>query len=229
MLKKLLLLTSLVASLISSEIKTNFTFGEELFQGKFQNDMNYFNSNYTINFKDKLQINIWGEFEFSEVLAVDLRGNIFIPKIGVVKAQGKTSDELLKVIQHKIKTFYTSNIFCYINLLSYEKINVVVGGNIKTPGSYSGYPNDLILNFIDKAGGISKGGSYRNIEIHRQNKVIKNIDLYEFLNKGVLAQFQFENGDTIFIKNTDNFINLYKDNQKIKYEIDGIKEFFFYS
>ncbi|MCW1634426.1 polysaccharide export protein, partial [Campylobacter jejuni] len=57
----------------------------------------------------------------------------------------------------------------------------------------------------DKAGGINlEYGSFRDIQILRNNSVIKNIDLYDFLLKGQMDLFPFRR-DVILVGNVQNY------------------------
>jgi len=194
-------------------------FASDLFNGNFSKNKNYFNDKYLISYKDKIKIDVWGEINFSSVLTVDLKGNILIPKIGVIKAQGYNSTQLQNIIVKKLKSFYKKNVSAYINIKSYEKINIIVAGNVKNNGTYSGYPNDLLLNYIDMAGGISNNGDYRNIIIKRNNKIIKIFDLYDFKINGNINFFQFKNGDIIFIPLNKKHITIKTPNNEIIYQI----------
>ena len=77
------------------------------------------------------------------------------------------------------------------------------------PGLYSGLSSDSLLNFIDQAQGIRpQAGSFRLIEIKRNNQVVRKVDLYEFMAKGQLAFFQFQDGDVINIKGNNKLVSV---------------------
>jgi len=207
------------------EVQTKeLIFGSQLFNGNFSTQKNSFNELYQINYKDELQLNIWGEIEFSQKIKVDLKGNIYIPKVGVVHAQGITSTVLEKRINNKLKTLYKSNVKSYINILGYEEINIIVTGKVKRPGSYNGFPNDLLLSFIDKSGGLIENSNYRKVIIKRNNKEIKTIDLYSFLTDGNIESFQFKNGDVIYVPESNNYINVKINDKKYKFFLKNKKE-----
>jgi protein involved in polysaccharide export with SLBB domain len=54
----------------------------------------------------------------------------------------------------------------------------------KQPGNYSISSLATVYNALFLGGGPGKNGSYRNIELLRNNKVYKNIDIYKFLVNG---------------------------------------------
>jgi len=200
------------------EVKNNeLIFGSQLFNGNFSTQKNSFNETYKINYKDELMLNIWGEIELSSKINVDLKGNIFIPNIGIVRAQGVTSKELEERINKKLKTLFKSNIQSYINILGYEEINIIVAGKVKQPGSYTGFPNDLLLSFLDKSGGLLENSNYRNIIVKRANATLKHIDLYSFIMSGNIDSFQFRNGDVIYVPESNNYVKVQIDEKKYKF------------
>ena len=178
-------------------------FGNNLFTGHFRNiQQPSFNKDYLINIGDIVNIRIWGAFEFSADIPVDTQGNIFLPKVGTVQVLGVRNRDLLAVVEEKIKKSYKDMVFVYANVANYQPITVFVTGNVNNPGLYQGMSSDSVLQYIDRAGGISlKYGSFRNIEIFRGRKVVKKIDLYSFLVSGRNDLFQFQGGDVISINN----------------------------
>ena len=185
-------------------------FGNNLFRGHFRNiQQPSFNKDYLINIGDIINIRIWGAFEFSAEIPVDTQGNIFLPKVGTVQVLGVRNRDLLTVVEEKIKGSYKDMVFVYANVTNYQPITVFVTGNVNDPGLYPGMSSDSVLQYIDRASGISlKYGSFRNIEIFRGSKVVKRIDLYSFLVSGRNDLFQFHNGDVISVNNVMNQITV---------------------
>jgi len=212
---------SLLLSLLFSFNLLGITvdYGDRLFNGNFIKEQQIFNPNYKIHYKDKILINIWGELNQSLTVSVDSKGNIYIPELGVFNVIGNTNAIVQKKIAKKLKELYKKNIYVYTNLVNYQKINVYIGGNVKKPGIYSGFPNDIIIKYLDKAKGLTKQGSYRNIEIKRNNKIIDKIDLYAFLNNGNIPDLQLSNGDVIFVPSCKEFSTIEANTNSIKYQI----------
>lgn len=179
----------------------NPVFGNNLFRGHFRDiQQPGFNGDYIINIGDIIHIRIWGAIEFSQEMSVDTQGNIFLPKVGTVQVLGVKSSDLVSVVENKIKKSYKDMVFCYANVASYQPITVFVTGNVNSPGLYKGMSSDSVLQYIDRAEGITqKFGSYRNIEIVRGNSTVKKIDLYSFLVSGQNDLFQFQSGDVISV------------------------------
>ena len=62
-----------------------------------------------------------------------------------------------------------------------------VTGNVVKPGRYAGGPDDGIMFYLDRAGGILPAqGSYRRVEVKRDGRVVAAVDLYGFISSGSL-------------------------------------------
>lgn len=176
-------------------------FGANLFEGGFSGTKaDGLNADYHIKPGDQVTLRIWGAAEMSRDLAVDAQGNIFIPQIGPLQVQGVTSSQLNGRVRQAINKVYTEDVQVYTNLKGVQPVGVFVTGYVDKPGRYAGTPSDSLLYFLNQAGGIDdKQGSYRQIEIHRDGKVIAHADLYNFLLKGKIPRVQFKTGDTIVV------------------------------
>ena len=185
-------------------------FGESLFKGEFKKNRELrYNSNYILNIGDKVSIKLWGAYNYTGELKIDSRGNIFIPKVGVVHLLGVSNQNLKSVVERSVKRVFNSNVSVYANLDSYQAISIFITGKVKKPGLYSALAGDSILQLLDKAGGVVNGeGSYRDVAILRNNRVVKRVDLYSFLLDGNLIPFQFHNGDVIKVGNIKHRVEI---------------------
>jgi len=178
-------------------------FGSELFsQGGFVGvRADGLSPGYRVVPGDQITLRIWGAVELERIQPVDAQGNIFIPSIGPVKVQGLTNQELGGRVREAVRTVYPENVNVYTNLQGVQPVAVFVTGYVAKPGRYAGTPNDSVLYFLAQAGGVDNElGSYRKVEVNRGGRRIANIDLYAFLTEGRLTRFQFQDGDTVFVK-----------------------------
>lgn len=190
--------------------KNKVYFGEQLFKGHFTNKSQFReNPDYILKVGDIIHINIWGAREFQGDVTIDGRGNIFIPKVGVLSLEGVKNSELQNRLETYLQNTFSDNVYIYANVRDYQTLSVYVSGSVKNVGLYDGVSNDSILQFLDKAGGIVSGeGSYRNIHILRKNKIVKKIDLYQFLLDGHRDSFTFRDGDMILVNPMKNFVKI---------------------
>jgi protein involved in polysaccharide export with SLBB domain len=185
-------------------------FGSKLFTGNFlKTREDGLNPNYVVAPGDQVSVRTWGAVNLNETYTVDSQGNIFLPEIGPLRLEGIRNSDLTAAVRGHIRKVYTNNIDVYTNLVTSQPVAVYVTGLVNNPGRYAGIPSDSILYFLDQAGGIdAKLGSYRSIEILRNEQPIASIDLYDFLLKGRISTPQLQDNDTILVRHRGPVIEL---------------------
>ncbi len=177
-------------------------FGANLFTGKVIDQRhNTLNPDYEIVPGDQISLKMWGAAEsFNETVAVDSQGNIFVPEVGPINLKGVKQSELNQRIQAKARQVYNQRVGIYTNLQGSQPVSIFVAGGVLSPGRYSGVSSDSILDYLIHAGGIDPiRGSYRHIQVLRNNETVLTTDIYDFLRQGLLPQFRLHEGDTILV------------------------------
>lgn len=188
----------------------NKMFGSQLFKGAFATSAgSTFNSSYKINPGDNINLRLWGAYQFAGTQTVDPQGNIFIPNIGPVKVAGVSNGQLQSLIESQVRRIYVANVGVYASLEQAQPVKVLVTGFVNQPGNYGGLANDTALAYLDRAGGVDpERGSYVNIQIMRNGKLLQNVDLYEFLVQGKIRPFSFRDGDVIVVGSRTHTFNI---------------------
>lgn len=186
-------------------------FGYNLFNQSClkKNHVHYINPNYTISIGDMINVEMWGAFQFAKQMTVDTQGNIFLPQIGPVKVQGVVNRQLNQLLSRELKKVFVNDVYIYGNLITAQPIQVYVAGFVKSPGLYEGLSSDSIIYYLCQAGGINDSeGSYREIKILRSRRIIKKIDLYDFMYRGNIDTVQLHEGDVILVEPKKNTVSV---------------------
>ncbi|MFB9077370.1 SLBB domain-containing protein [Flavobacterium procerum] len=178
-------------------------FGSELFDNptlNFEPDLKMATPmNYVLGPGDEIQVTVYGVQEYNGTLPVSVEGKISIEYVGQIAVSGMTIEAATQKIKAAIAKVYStvrsgqSQVSVSLGKIRTIKITVVGG---KQPGNYSLSSLATVYNALHLAGGPGKNGSYRNIELIRNNKVYKNIDIYRFLVKG-------DQSDNVSLKEND--------------------------
>ncbi len=186
----------------------NPPFAANLFLGGFESERTTgLNDNYLVAPGDKISIWLWGAINYSDVSTVDNQGNIFIPNIGPIRVANTPAGSVNQTVSSKIRQVYTNDVNVYVNLLTSTPVAVYVSGPILRPGQYAGLASDSVLYYLKRAGGIDfQRGSFRKIDVIRNNEVIATADLYAFFRNGKLPKVSFKDGDTILVRPIGNTI-----------------------
>ena len=143
--------------------------------------------NYTLGPGDELQISLYGIQEFNASIPVSVEGKISIQYVGDIAVSGMTIEAATQRIRAAMSRVYSTlasgQSQVSVSLSSIRTIKITVIGG-KQPGNYSVSSLATVYNALHLAGGPGKNGSYRNIELIRNNKVQAKIDLYKFLVNG---------------------------------------------
>ena len=181
---------------VKPENKINpLIYGSELFANEngFGENQNIATPlNYEVGTNDVLKLVVYGVQEYSSDLEVSKEGNVLIENVGRVKVAGLTIEAATtRIKQQMANTAYPS-------LRSGESKLALTVGDTRTiqvtiigaqrSGNYNVSSLSTILNALTEAGGPNEIGSYRNIELIRNNKLFKKIDLYAFMQNGDQSQ-----------------------------------------
>ncbi len=157
-------------------------------------------SSYTLGIGDILNVQVNGQNNFIEELQIGGDGSIFIPDIGQLVLVGLTLSDASQLIKSRVNSAYIGA-DAFINLAKLRDVNILVTGNAENPGIYTLSGNSNILQAVSVAGGINEYGSYREINLIRNNKVIEVLDVYDLLIEGKYnLKERLRSGDSIFIK-----------------------------
>jgi len=147
-------------------------------------------ASYVIGAGDEILIDVWGASQQSYQLMVDKNGSINIPNIGPVRVGSLTQEAAQKRILGKLCSIYSDlkasnpRTFATINVGVVKSIKVNVIGEVFLPGTYTLPGTASAFNALYLSGGPNKDGSFRNIQVIRDGKVVATLDVYEYLLRG---------------------------------------------
>ena len=157
-------------------------------------------SDYYLDTGDVLNIQLVGQKNVVDDFTIDGSGSISLEDIGKVTIAGMSLGEASSLIKSKINSTYIGS-DAFISLSEIRDVNVLVTGNAKNPGIYTLTGNSNILHAISAAWGVSKFGSYREINLIRNNKIIESLDVYDLLINGQYnLKKRLRSGDVIFVE-----------------------------
>jgi len=146
-------------------------------------------ANYVLGADDQLLIEVFGFSEANYKLTVSPEGTIYIPNAGPILVAGLKIEDAAEKIKSKLastiyKAIATGNTRVQVSLGNIKSIHVTIIGEAKKPASYTVSSLSNVFNALYLCGGPNQTGSYRHIELLRNNKVYKVIDLYKVLVNG---------------------------------------------
>jgi polysaccharide biosynthesis/export protein len=154
---------------------------------------------YVLGPGDELQLQFYGSNDDGMNLVIDREGVIELPKVGPLTLVGLSFVQAKALIAEQVRQKMTG-VTVSVTMGKLRSIRVFVLGDAAHPGSYLVSGLATITHALFAAGGISKQGSLRHIQLKRLGKVVKELDLYDFLLKGnSRGDERLLPGDVIFI------------------------------
>lgn len=168
-------------------------FGAELFKSsdiKFEPNLRMATpKSYIIGPDDQLLIDLTGDNEANYKLQVSPDGTIRLQYVGLISVAGLSIEQATSKIRSAMSGTYPSlksgRTSVSINLGNIRSIKITLLGEVVKPGSYTLSSLSTVFNALSASGGPNENGSFRKIQVIRNNKVISTIDVYSFLLKGI--------------------------------------------
>lgn len=179
--------------------KADQTYGENVFENAAETDLSELSTpplDYPIGVGDNIVVSLWGAAEFQESYVVARDGAIFPQGLGKIQVQGLTYDNARAIIDSRFRSVVPAGTNISVSLGQPRSINVNVVGEVNSPGPVTVSAFSNAFNVIAHAGGVTKFGNLRNIQIKRAGRVIDEIDVYKYLNTG-------DFGKHIYLQNND--------------------------
>jgi protein involved in polysaccharide export with SLBB domain len=132
---------------------------------------------------DEVFLRVWGSLEVDMSSSIDRSGLVNIPKIGPVKLGGVQLAQASSVVSSAIKRLY-SNFNVSVTIGNLRGIRVYMTGYANRLGAVSVSNLSTLSSVLIATGGPAAAGSFRQIDLRRDGKLIAQFDLYDFLLSG---------------------------------------------
>lgn len=153
---------------------------------------------YVLGPYDWLVIHLIGTDTRTFTVPVLPEGDILVPGMGALRADGLTLSEFRDRLAGEIDRFFKDvRLYCYLE--TPRKFRVFVTGEVNAPGAVDVSAVERVSDAIEKAGDLNRIGSSRFVELERNGEK-KRIDLFRFIVKGDFENNPFlQSGDRIHV------------------------------
>ncbi|MDP2040486.1 MAG: SLBB domain-containing protein [Algoriphagus sp.] len=145
---------------------------------------------YIVGSGDQLLIDVFGASQESFDVNVSPEGRILIPNVGSIQVGGASIEAATSRLKSSLGRIYSGllgsnpNTFIQVRLGNIRSIKVSMVGELSRPGTYTLPSFASVFNGLFAAGGPNENGSFRNIQVYRDSRLVATVDIYEFLSKG---------------------------------------------
>ena len=136
----------------------------------------------------------------SHVVTVLSGGDIFYPLVGRIHVDGQTPDQAAATIGKAMRK-YVRQPMVTVSVLSQGPIDVLVLGDVKTPGKYLMPATSRVSDALAAAGGLAPtDGEFPVARISTESGTISQVPLQKLLHDGdTSVDMRLTNGSTLYI------------------------------
>ncbi len=142
-----------------------------------------------------------------EEIIVSPDGDISLPRVGILKVQGRTLKELTQDLGKALGVYYEKPEVTLV-MREFKNNRVFVLGRVANPGAVSFQGKGTLLEALSLAGGLPTDQTKSFLSrcmIVRNNEMVMWIDLKELLERGNMSlNARLQNGDVIFIPQSED-------------------------
>lgn len=129
---------------------------------------------------------------------VDVRGDVELPRIGTIHAEGLTKSDLEQKIKVKLEGQLTApNV-----IVRFLNFRITVLGEVGAPGVMTIPTERLsILEAVGMAGGVTEFGKIKNVKILRENNGVRQLGTLDLTSKDIFSSpyYQLQQNDVVLV------------------------------
>lgn len=187
-------------------------FGRDIFNNKdltFEPSMNIATpQSYRLGPGDAVFVDIYGASQKSIQSTVSPDGDINIEGFGPIQVSGLTIAQANQRLRAQLGARYSSS-KVRLTLGQSRTITVNVMGEVRAPGTYTVSAFASVFHALYMAGGTNDLGTLRNIKIYRNNRLISQADVYDYiLNGKMTGNVRLTDGDVIYVGPYNCLVNI---------------------
>jgi protein involved in polysaccharide export with SLBB domain len=155
---------------------------------------------------DQLLISVYGHAELPKSVRVESDGSIKYPFMKDVKVDGLTSEQMANVLSARLSQYIGVRTEVVVSFSEEELIEVIVLGQVNSPGSHRMPRNNTIQGAISMAGGTTKQCDYNKTKLIRKNPETGLREEFTLALESIIIETgdieklpQLKDGDIVFV------------------------------
>ncbi len=155
---------------------------------------------------DQLNVQVYGDTTLTQTVIVLGDGTVDYPLIGRVPVAGKTPDQAAVVFAQRLRE-YVKHPTVNVLIAQLGQPDVLVLGNVKTPGKYQLRSDAKVSDAIAAAGGlVNTNGAFPDARISDANGNVTTVSLEQLLQHGNTSlDSQLSEGSVVYVPGRTQF------------------------
>jgi protein involved in polysaccharide export with SLBB domain len=162
--------------------------------------------NYVLGAGDQLLVDVYGASQQRYDFRINNEGMIFVPNIGPINLGGLTVEAATARLKSTLSNIFSGlsgsspSSFLQLRLGNIRSIQVAMIGEVFAPGNYTLSSFSTVFNALYASGGVTENGSMRAIKVYRSNRLVAEVDVYDFLvNADQSKNIRLQDNDVIMV------------------------------
>lgn len=154
---------------------------------------------YRLGPGDVMDVQLFGQKSQTYTLPVGRDGSLSFPDLGPINVGGMSFSSAKSMVEGRVRQQMIGT-QARVSLSELRSVRVLVLGDADQPGSYVVSSLSTVTNALFASGGVKPIGSLRNIQVKRDGRLLRTLDLYDVLLRGDTANdVRLQSGDAVFI------------------------------
>lgn len=154
---------------------------------------------YQVGPGDEVVVQLFGKENQTHRLRVNREGVINFPTLGPVQVGGMSFSNVRESLQQRVRE-QMIGVRSDVTMGELRSMQIFVMGDAFKPGAYTVSGLTTISQAIYYSGGFSDSGALRDIQLKRNGKLVRRLDMYDLLLKGdTRNDVRLMPGDVVFI------------------------------
>jgi len=165
-------------------------------------------ADYVVGPGDELSVQLYGSQNRTTRLTVSRDGTISFPELGPIEVGGKSFSVVREEVSSRISR-QLIGVHANVVMGQMRSIRVFVLGEVKSPGSYTVSGMATMTSGLFASGGVQAIASLRDVQLKRQGKLVRRLDLYDLLMRGDTSNDAgLLAGDVIFVPPAGHIVSI---------------------
>ncbi|MGA0560254.1 SLBB domain-containing protein [Larkinella sp. VNQ87] len=172
--------------------------------------------NYQLGPDDELIVDIFGNAQQTYRAKINPEGSVRLENLSPIYVNGLTVEQAEQRIIGRLRQLYTglnspaSGIQAQVSLGNVRSIKVTLIGQVVKPGTYTLSSLGTVFNALYAGGGPDPNrGSFRDVRVYRANRLIRTLDIYDFLlGADQKDNIRLQDQDIVFVNHYDTRVEL---------------------
>jgi polysaccharide export outer membrane protein len=158
---------------------------------------------YRIGKEDVIGVSVWLHPELERTLTVNAEGNVALPPVGEIHAEGLTARELGERLAERLGAYLRQPTQVTATVTQFNSNSVYVSGAVSKPGRYGFESIPGLVEVIGTAGGATAGADLSQVQVIRRDGEARRTllaDVASYLrSEGQAVLPELKPGDTVVV------------------------------